>query len=85
MDRKPCLDPYCLPVCLRAALTADNQIHATLALAAAIGLSADLPVLDAAAWRDVAAAGAAEAAGMPGCRPGEKQGALAPYRPGRHE
>src|SRR5260370_7046163 len=31
------------------------QVHATLALAAAIGLSADLPRADADAWREVAA------------------------------
>jgi hypothetical protein len=40
---------------LQAADLADAQIHATLALAAAIGLSASLPQLDGMAWRDAAA------------------------------
>lgn len=51
---------------LRAADLTDAQIHATLALAAAIGLSADLPQLDAAAWRDVAATHVDEAPSMSG-------------------
>jgi len=38
----------------RAAVLADAQIHATLALAAAIGMSASLPNPEAAEWRKAA-------------------------------
>jgi hypothetical protein len=46
---------------ITAADLAAAQVHATLALAAAVGLSASLPQLDSAAWRDVAATRVAEA------------------------
>ena len=38
-----------------AAVLADAQVHATLALASVLGLSADLSAADMQTWRDVAA------------------------------
>ena len=53
----------------RTADLAEAQVHATLALAAVIGLSADLPPGDVAAWRKAAAAPSAirrSASSLPG-------------------
>jgi hypothetical protein len=54
-DRDLCVRRYRYPALPELALSAAAQVHATLALAAAIALSADLPAADRLAWRDVAA------------------------------
>lgn len=57
-------------------------VHATLVLAVAIGLSANLPTADAGRRREVAPSGVRE--GDEGAIPGTGRGGSPPYRLGRH-